>query len=197
MRKASYILFLYLFYSCTMYAQDTMVSSESSHNKYDSWDSTNYKTGETPKCFKIAPVFDYKLNNFFKIQNISKKTDAVIKLIRKDIPNKKEATYRIHYIERNTNYFLKNIPAGKYFLKIAYGSDWKEDCDEGNCKGLFTQHKKFEKGGQILDFYPIKTEEGKTEIPNYQMTLDVDQVIQLDDEWYYHDFDTPNEAQNN
>lgn len=142
-------------------------------DKYEDWDTTEYETGETPECLNIVPEFDYNMDNFLKITNDGSDTEAVVKLIKLDNQNGEEITYRIAFIKAGDIHTMKNVPGGKYYLKIAYGQEWKETNLDGNCTGKFTVNPQYEKGGDIVDFYPIKTSAG-TEIPNYQLTLDVE-----------------------
>lgn len=149
-----------------------VADSGSSNSKYQDWDTTEYETGETPECLNIVPEFDYSLDNYLKINNVGSNTEAVVKLIKIDNPNGEELTYRIAYIQNGDNHFLRNVPAGKYYLKIAYGMDWRETTENGNCFGRFIQNPQYEKGGDIVDFTPVKTING-TDVPSYELSLDV------------------------
>ena len=146
--------------------------NNSGGSEYDDWESTEYVTGETPECLNIVPEFDYSLDNFLKITNVGSNTEAVVKLIRIDNANGEELTYRIAYIQDGDVHQMKNIPAGKYYLKIAYGKDWRETTDNGNCYGKFVQNPQYEKGQDIVDFTPIKTSQG-VDVPSYELSLDV------------------------
>lgn len=147
-------------------------SDASSSDQYEDWDETEYETGETPQCLNIVPEFDYKMDNHLKIKNEGSETEAVVKLIKIDNPNGGEITYRIAFIKAGDNHDMKNVPAGKYYLKIAYGQEWKETNLSGRCTGKFTINPQYEKGEDIVDFSPIRTSEG-TELPSYELSLDV------------------------
>jgi len=148
-------------------------ASEPVSDEYEDWDETEYETGETPQCLNIVPEFDYKMDNHLKIKNEGSETEAVVKLIKIDTPNGDEVTYRIAFIKAGDNHDMKNIPKGKYYLKIAYGQLWKETSLSGRCTGKFTKNPQYEKGGDIVDFSPIRTSEG-VELPSYELSLDVD-----------------------
>lgn len=148
-------------------------SNSNNNSQYQDWDTTEYETGETPECLNIVPEFDYSLDNYLKINNVGSNTEAVVKLIKIDNPNGEELTYRIAYIQNGDNHYLRNVPAGKYYLKIAYGTDWRETTEGGNCYGKFIQNPQYEKGGDIVDFTPIKTTSGM-DVPSYELSLDVD-----------------------
>ncbi len=144
----------------------------SDSNQYEDWDETEYETGETPQCLNIVPEFDYKMDNHLKIKNEGSETEAVVKLIKIDNPDGDEVTYRIAFIKAGDNHDMKNVPAGKYYLKIAYGQEWKETSLGGRCTGKFTKNAQYEKGEDIVDFTPIRTSAG-TELPSYELSLDV------------------------
>ncbi|WP_010522046.1 SH3 domain-containing protein [Aquimarina agarivorans] len=151
---------------------DYYEEEDKSSNKYDDWESTEYETGETPECLNIVPEFDYSLDNYLKINNVGSNTEAVVKLIKIDNTNGEELTYRIAYIQDGDVHQMKNIPAGKYYLKIAYGKDWREFTENGNCFGRFVENPQYEKGDDIVDFTPVKTSKG-TDVPSYELSLDV------------------------
>lgn len=149
--------------------KDRQVASD----EYEDWDETEYETGETPQCLNIVPEFDYKMDNHLIIKNEGSETEAVVKLIKIDTPNSEEVTYRIAFIKAGDNHDMKNIPKGKYYLKIAYGQEWKETNLQGRCTGKFTKNPQYEKGGDIVDFTPIRSSEG-IELPSYELSLDVE-----------------------
>ncbi|MDQ3019830.1 MAG: DnaJ domain-containing protein [Bacteroidota bacterium] len=83
---------------------------------FSNWLKSNYSTGSVPNCFKFTPQFDRSLDNELEI-NVGSNTDVVIQLY--NYITKK--CVRILYIKNNSSYEIKNIPEGKYFVKIAYG----------------------------------------------------------------------------
>ena len=135
------------------------------------WKATNYKTGDIPKYLEVDPKYDYNLDNFLNINNSNTTTDAVVKLI-KIHPNYEETTTRIAFLEANQTYKMKNIPAGKYYLKIAYGNEWKEYSNSDLSLGRFQINPQYEKGEDIIDFTPIKLSSG-IDVPSYELTLSV------------------------
>ena len=145
----------------------------SNYEQYKDWDTTEYETGETPECLNIVPEFDYSLDNYLKVNNVGSNSEAVVKLIKIDNPNGEELTYRIAYIQNGDNHYMRNVPSGKYYLKIAYGTDWRETTENGNCYGKFIQNPQYERGGDIVDFTPIRTSSGM-DVPSYELSLDVD-----------------------
>jgi len=160
--------------------KDTKIdSSLNSTTDYSNWQATNYKTGEVPACLRYTPIFDYQINNNLLIRNINygntDATEAVVKLIylKNHLQkNSEEITARTAFIKIGESHTMKNIPEGKYYLKIAYGTEWKESTINNKCIGRFTINPQYEKGDDIVDFSSIKTPDG-IEFPSYQLSLDV------------------------
>ena len=144
--------------------------------KYSDWDSKNYETGSNPGCYNFTPRYNKSLNNRLEI-SVGYKTDVVVKLI--NIATKK--CIRYVYIRGGDIFKIKNIPEGSYFLKIAYGKDWRQKVINGKCKGKFILNPIYEKGDEILDFKKIyegiKTDEKSSyrsyQVSSYSLKLDV------------------------
>jgi hypothetical protein len=62
----------------------------------------------------------------------------------------KEATgaicIRTGYIESSDFTLIKNIPEGKYYLKIPYRTHWREKTISGKCSGRFLENAQYEIG---------------------------------------------------
>ncbi len=137
-------------------------------DKFASWEKKTYKNGATPKSFKFKGKYEYKLDNYLKIE-VGKNTDVVVKLVKMGKTEKDDETVRIVYINSNQTQFIRNVPEGKYYCVIAYGKEWKEN---GVGKGSFTKNALYEKGQDELDFNVIKTEDGLN-VPSYSLSLDL------------------------
>jgi hypothetical protein len=169
-----------------------------SQNKNAGWEQKNYQSGETPECENVSPKYDYSLNNYLKV-NIGSSTDVVIKVM--NVNYQENVCIRIIYVRGGDSFFIKNIPEGKYYLKIAYGKDFREKIIDNMCYVKFMKNAIYEKGTDILDFYKIaKPDEvnGNSvyknwEVPSYELSLD---VIATSD---YNDFNakTINESEFN
>ncbi|MEB3344834.1 SH3 domain-containing protein [Aquimarina gracilis] len=140
-------------------------------DKYSSWESKTYKSGATPKSFNFKGKFDYKLDNYLKIK-VGKNTECVVKLYKMGKTENDDELVRITYINKSTTQFIRNIPQGEYYLKIAYGFEWKEKVINGKRVGTFTKNALYEKGTQILDFNTVKTSKGIS-VPSYNLSLDL------------------------
>ena len=79
---------------------------------------------------------------------------------------------RIVFIRSSETYFLKNIPEGEYYLKIAYGSDWRQKIVDQQCYGKFMKNAQYEIGEEKLDYNVIHKSD-RVQIPSYELTLNV------------------------
>ncbi|WP_281988746.1 SH3 domain-containing protein [Aquimarina aggregata] len=140
-------------------------------DKYSSWEKKTYKSGATPKSFNFKGKFDYKLDNYLKIK-VGKNTELVAKLYKMGQTSKDDQLVRVVYINSNTTQFIRNIPEGEYYLKIAYGKVWKETMKDGKRFGTFTQNALYEQVQSVLDFNTVKTSKG-INVPSYNLSLDL------------------------
>ncbi|WP_148639407.1 SH3 domain-containing protein [Aquimarina longa] len=143
----------------------------SREDKYSSWEKKTYKSGATPKSFNFKGKFDYKLDNYLKIK-VGKNTDVVVKMYKMGKTEKDDQLVRVTYINSSATQFIRNVPEGEYYLKIAYGKDWRENIVDGKKYGTFTKNALYEKSQQTLDFNTIKTSKG-INVPSYNLALDL------------------------
>lgn len=143
---------------------------------YSDWDAKNYETGSSPGCYNFTPRYKKSLNNRLEIK-VGSNTDAVLKLIGLSAGK----CIRYVYIRSRDIYTIRNIPEGKYYLKIAYGKDWRQKIINGKCVGKFVSNALYKKGDEILDFKKVyegvRKEDGKSfrsyQVPSYSLKLDV------------------------
>lgn len=148
---------------------------------YSGWEKKNYQSGVTPECENITPKYDYELDNYLRI-NVGSGTDAVLKLMKKD--SYSDECIRIVYVRSGDTYDIKNIPQGKYYLKIAYGKDYRKKIVDNVCYVKFMKNAQYEKGIQILDFNLIKKPNHRVgnnvyenwDVPSFEFFLDVIQT---------------------
>lgn len=145
---------------------------------YSDWEKKKYQSGVTPDCENISPKYDYELDNYLQI-NVGSGTDVVVKLMKKGYYE--DECIRIVYVRSGDKYEIKNIPEGLYYLKIAYGKDYRKKIVDNICYVKFIKKAQYEKGNEILDFNKIKKPNkqigDKTyenwSIPSYKLSLDV------------------------
>ena len=149
-------------------------------DEYALWDKKQYSTGQSPDCDNIEQQYNTEIDNELKI-NVNIGTDVVVKLMKKSTINQEDVCTRIVYVRGGTSYSIKNIPEGNYYLKLAYGEDWRQTIENGKCKGKFIQNPIYELGEENLDFYMKRledTREGNNifknfDIPSYELELGV------------------------
>ena len=130
--------------------------------------------GNLSGCGIVKPVFSYNLDNKLTI-SVGNNSDAVVKLINAETG----VRVRYVYIHKNSTYSIRNIPEGKYYLKIGYGEKWGIKEFESNCQGRFTTKTYFKKGEEILDYNLLYRKNGSYQIPSYSLKLNI--VYSLDD----------------
>lgn len=148
------------------------------YNPMSGWEKRDYKSGTTPECENVTPQYDYKLDNYLKI-NVGSGTDVVVKLMKKG--NYTDECIRIVYVRSSDVFEIKNIPEGQYYLKIAYGKDYRKKIIDNICYVKFMQNSQYEKGTEILDFNKIKQPDKvignivyeNWRIPSFELSLDV------------------------
>ena len=142
-------------------------------DKYEGWDTKKYLTGETPDCENIIPEYDTNLDNYLKV-NVGSHTDVVVKLMRKS-QNDEDICIRIVFIRSNQSFNIKNIPEGNYYLKIAYGKNWRQKIVDNQCFGKFMNNAHYEIGKQKLN-YNLIHKDNSISVPSFELLLDVIQT---------------------
>jgi tetratricopeptide (TPR) repeat protein len=123
--------------------------------------------GEFSGCNDFKPKYNKGLNNKLVI-TVGSNASVAVKLM--DYSNDK--CIRYVFINRNSTYSIRNIPEGKYYLKIAYGDDWKTMEGQPNCTGRFSRNTLFKKGSEILDYNLVYSGNGY-QVPSYSLKLDI------------------------
>lgn len=144
---------------------ETIINSN--NDPYVDWENVDLKTGTTPECFNFTPTYDFAIKNKLSVK-VGSNTDVVIKLCSYTT-NK---CIRYVYIRSGETYKIKNIPQDKYFTKIAYGTDWKQKIDNGQCIGKFTHNAMYKKGEEIMDFHK-QISGNHINVPYFSLFLDV------------------------
>ena len=154
------------------------VSSEFLREDIFSWEKKNYESGTTPECENVTPQHDFTLNNYLKI-NVGSGTDVVVKLMK--IGTYEDVCIRIVYVRSSESYDIINIPEGNYYLKIAFGKDYRQKIIDNQCYVRFINNPQYEKGKDILDFNKVNKPDEvigdkiykRWSIPSYTLNLDV------------------------
>jgi len=123
--------------------------------------------GEISGCNEIKPKYNKGLDNKLLI-TVGSNASVAVKLI--NISNEK--CIRYVFINKNSTYSIRNIPEGRYYLKIAYGEDWSIMDGQSYCTGRFAKNTLFEKGEDILDYNLVYSGNGY-QVPSFSLKLDV------------------------
>ncbi len=134
--------------------------------KTQGWDEEDVSNGQLPECYNFAPKKG-SLNNYLDVY-VGSGTDVAIKVMNV----KNDNCVRYVFINSKSSYRIKNIPEGKYYLKIAYGKEWMSRVENGQCVGKFAANSMYEKGVDVFDFRRQNVENGYN-IPSYRLQLDV------------------------
>jgi len=123
-----------------------------------------FRTGQVNGCSSCPDCQDESMQNFLLI-NCAPSTCAVIRLI--DLETGR--CCRVAQVMAGDSLRLTNIPAGKYFARIAYGREWQYE-DKGSCKGYFSQSAVYKESKRVFDFRP---EERKKYVkyPSFALSL--------------------------
>lgn len=136
-------------------------------SRYWGWERTDMSSGAEPGCFNFSPEYDYDLDNHLKV-TVGSNTDVVIKVMKYYT----DECIRYVYVRSGDVFYIRNVPQGVYYLKIAYGRDWRQKVIEGQCYGKFIRNAQYEKGKETLNFR-IKKTYGGYQIPYFELSLDV------------------------
>ena len=131
------------------------------------WEKISLSSGDKPDCSNFSPEIDSTIDNYLKVI-IGQHADVVLKLMN----HKTGKCIRYVYIKRKEITYLRNIPQGVYYLKIAFGKDWRQKIEGDQCIGKFMIDPIYQKGEESLDFNIIETENGY-QVPYYELFLDV------------------------
>lgn len=157
--------------------QGYISSSLLKKDPYSDWQKKSYETGTTPDCENIIPRFDYKLDNYLKV-DVNKTTDVIVKLMKIGI---NDECIRIFYVRGGEYFETKNIPEGEYYLKIAYGRDIRQKIDNNQCYIKFMKNAIYQIGTETFDFNKVKLPNKRIgnniyenwDIPSYEISLGV------------------------
>ena len=127
-------------------------------------------------CLNENAIYDKKMDNFLEIET-KENSEAIVALV--NIETNK--TVRSAHIQQMQKHSMKNIPEGKYRLKIIYGEGYAEEIINGVCTGYFKESIKTEAGEDIIDFNKIINESG-VDVPSYEMSIDIAELSEDDNQ---------------
>lgn len=160
-------------YSPSQVVADTTASVINNNQTSQSYSTENepvytkvlVQNGNISDCLGISPKYDNSIKT--KLIISAEFTDVAVKLFDYET----DRCIRFVFINDGATYTVKNIPEGKYYLKIAYGNDWSVKEGDPICKGRFTSHASFKKDYDIYDFNIKRLANGNTSTPYYTLKL--------------------------
>ncbi len=124
--------------------------------------------GNITGCPAIKAKYNNELDNYLLI-TVGSNADVAVKLIDFET----ERCIRYVYINKNSTYRIRNIPEGRYYVKIAYGENWAVENGKEKCEGKFTSNALYKKGEEILDYNISYGYDGRYQVPSFSLKLDV------------------------
>ncbi|MBS1744627.1 MAG: hypothetical protein JST21_00510 [Bacteroidetes bacterium] len=121
--------------------------------------------GNISDCSGISPKYDKNIST--KLIITAQLTDVAVKLYDYET----DRCIRYVFVNDGSTYAIKNIPEGKYYLKIAYGNDWEVKEGDPVCKGRFATHSSFKKDLSVYDFNKTYYNDGRVSVPYYTLKL--------------------------
>ncbi len=132
----------------------------------EGWEEKDLQDGQLPNCYNFRPTYG-NIDNSLDVL-VGSGTAVVIKVMNAET----QKCIRYVYINSKSSYSIKNIPPGKYYLKIAYGKNWLSKVESGKCIGKFIRNPLYQEGSDIMDFNIINDANGYS-IPSFSLQLDV------------------------
>lgn len=110
------------------------------------WEFYTPDNGDLPSKYGVRPVKGL-LDNYFDIE-MGEGGNMAVKIVDAETEN----TIRYVYVSENTKTTITEIPAGKYYLKLAFGYDWMK-YDQGSIiRGKFSKSAYYQISDEIFDF---------------------------------------------
>ena len=125
------------------------------------------KTGDVPKCYKFTPGYYFRSENKLQL-SVGAVSDAVVKLI----DSTTHQCIRYVYLKFGSSYVINDIPNGNFYLKMFYGTDWREFNNSDKCSQKFVLNAKYTKSSYVF----MLTGEHKDQITRISLNPDLSMV---------------------
>jgi hypothetical protein len=119
---------------------------------------TRLKTGATPYNSYFSSIRSDK-SSYCQLTLINETSeDALISLVR----NTTDKVTRCVYLRSNEKYTIRNVPIGRFYMKVYKGTAWSNEKSFKNnrIKGGFTFHEDFAKFNTAVDIEQYRTTRG-------------------------------------
>lgn len=137
----------------------------------EGWRLGNPSEGDLPKEYGVTARLGI-VDNYFDIE-LGGDVDMAIKIVNIET----RETVRYMFVPHNSRTTINEIPAGKYYLKFAYGNDWMSRSDGYHTEGKFTRNVVYEKSNDYFDF----GNSGSLESISYSLKIKVERDQRYED----------------
>ena len=137
----------------------------------EGWRLGNPSEGDLPEEYGIIARLGI-VDNYFDIE-LGGDADMAIKIVNIETG----MTVRYMFVPHNSRTTINEIPAGKYYLKFAYGNDWMSHSDGYHTDGKFTRNAVYEKSNDYFDF----GNSGSLESNSYSLKIKVERDQRYED----------------
>ncbi len=141
------IIFAAYFINRSFNSSSKKIQTPYQENNWNSkiWKKIEMKTGDVPKCYKFSPTYSFRSENKLQIST-GIVSDAVIKLI----DSTTHLCIRYVYLKFGSSFVISDLPNGNYYLKIYYGTDWREFANGAQCRQMFILNGKYTKSSYVF-----------------------------------------------
>lgn len=177
MRKITILLAIILVASChsrTSIENTSSLTVLQEQMIEEGWKLGNPEQGDLPEEYGVTAQLGI-VDNYFDIE-LGGDADMVIKIVNIET----DETVRYLFVPHDSRTTINEIPAGKYYLKFAYGNDWMSHTDGYHTEGKFTKNTIYEKSNDSFDFGSV----GSLESVSYSLK------IRIEEDQRYEDFST-------
>lgn len=130
-----------------VYSGHIRIDSTENYNDYFGWKPKSLRIGDINECIGINRQYDNMIDNFIRIR-VGKHTDVIVKLVEESTSN----CIREVYVPKDEEYYMRHIPIGYYYLKIAYGQELMTKKGDDFCFIKFIRDVSYEQSTKKLFF---------------------------------------------
>lgn len=170
MKKSFVLKWILLSFLCFGCNQGGIVDDDNKMTAYQQelqeqgWSFEQLSDDDMPETYGIDPIRGI-LDNYFDIE-LGEGCEMVLKIV--DVETNKSIRYV--FVNENSTTTITEIPAGKYYLKMAFGRGWMVHHEGETLIGKFTDHVSYEKSDEIFDF----GEKNSLEAVSYYLKIHVE-----------------------
>lgn len=172
MKQLFYFLLLIIpVFSCNKTAGVQPTAHENSEYQEklmrEGWTFQTLSNGELSEDYGIMPVYGLQ-DNYFDI-TMGEGYNIAVKIMDAS----SQRCIRYVYVNENSTATVSQIPQGRYYIKLAYGTEWMELASDSVIVGKFTRNAFYERSCDIYDF----GKKNSLDEVNYELKINVKDSI--------------------